>query len=334
MTTTKTVPSTKTETTILTAHDIYLDTVGNEEDMSKNERDACKGYSREVRKNLENGDGPFDATMKAARMIIAKCKRLGYFEEAEIRMVEHLLEAQVRAVKPKPAKRHETVESAMAKFRRARDNNISNGREPFEATRRAANWVWGIDIRDQLATDEERAELERLLDAEVQAVKPVRKDTRPPVSWTDPATTTKAQQKPRPSSHTPRSEPLDIRRAPEPELKQTTSPIIRLEQEIKAHKAEIKEFEREIRDGERISDEESQKKLEELKTRLQEAEAEHARLLAEARAKKEALKTAGKKAPKEAEAEAEAARKKAEEKAARDAAKAASKGKHGGRRAA
>lgn len=326
-----TVPSTETTTTIPTAHDIYLATVGNDK-VSTKVRDACKYYAREVHKNLENGDDPFNATIKVARTVIAKCKSLD-FEEDEIRTVERLLEAQVRAAKPKPAERRETLESAMTKFRHARDNNLAHGREPFEATRRAANWVWEMsDIPSKLATNEERTELERLLDAEVQAVKPIRKDTRPPVSWTDPATTTKARQKPRPSGHGPRSEPLDIRRAPEPELKQTTSPVVRLEQEIKAHKAEIKEFEREIRDGERTSDEESRKKLEELKTRLQEAEAEHARLLAEARAKKEALKTAGKKAPKEAEEEA--ARKKAEEKAARDAAKAASKGKHGGRRAA
>lgn len=332
MTTTKnTVPSTETTTTIPTAHDIYLATVGNDKESTK-VRDACKYYAREVHKNLENGDDPFNATIKVARTVIAKCKSLD-FEEDEIRMVERLLEAQVRAAKPKPAERRETLESAMTKFRHARDNNLAHGREPFEATRRAANWVWEMtDVPSKLATDEERTELEQLLDAEVQAVKPVRKDTRPPVSWTDPARTNKAQHT-RPSGHGPHSEPLDIRRAPEPELKQTTSPVVRLEQEIKAHKAEIKEFEREIRDGERISDEKSQKKLEELKTRLQEVEAEHARLLAEARAKKEALKAAGKKvAPKEAEAEA--ARKKAEEKAARDAAKAASKGKHSGRRAA
>jgi hypothetical protein len=212
-------------------------------------------------------------------------------------------------------------------FAKALRNNLANGDELFDATVRAARWTINRFKGFDDVTDEEVRDLERLLEAAVQAVKPA-EDSRPPVSWEtttgQPTRQTTATRKPR------ESQPLDIKKAPEPTLKVTVTPLNQTEGEIKALRAEIKEFERTIADGERISDEESRKKLDALKTRLQEATAERERLLAEARAKKDAIKAAAK--GKKAQAAPAPAPK--QSKAEKAAAKAAATAKHGQQRAA
>lgn len=305
--TTKTVPSTKTETAaIINVIDIYNATIKDAE-VSKHVLHACYAFAQKKAENLANGNEPFQATRRAANWTLNRFEGFDDSTEEEIRDLERLLDAQVQVSKPAPTPKPKssavTVKIAMKMFASARDNNLEKGMDPFEATRRAANWLWTrTSVLDQLATDAEHSELEQLLEAAVQAVKPA-VDNRPPVSWeTVCGDVAKIQTRLQMAC-----QGIDIRKPAEPRLTVTETPITWAERQIKAIKAEIKQVARDIADSAPSNDEEATeatarlKQLDVLKTRLQETTAERERLLAEARAKKAAAKTEaakkGKKAP-------------------------------------